>query len=173
VDTRTVETADGLAEETQTAALWLRRLAVLALAGLVGVSLFGLLGVRTAEVAAEDQGYHLQVRYPEVARAGLDATYEITVVRESGHTQELELAVTGSYFDLFEAQAFHPEPTEATRDGDTLYLTFATQPGSDTFMVAFDAYIQPASQRGQSATVSVMEADHELVSVSYRTRLLP
>jgi hypothetical protein len=25
--------------------------------------------------------------------------------------KELELAVTGDYFDLFETQAFHPEPT--------------------------------------------------------------
>ncbi len=173
MDTRTVETTDGLAEETQPVGLWLRRAAVLALAGLVVVSLLGLLGVHTDEETAEGNGYRLTVSYPQVARAGLDTPYEITVVRESGLGQEIELAVTGSYFDLFEAQAFHPEPTEATRDGDTMYLTFTTRPGSATFVVAFDAYVQPASQRGQSATVAVMDGDQQMVSVSYDTRLIP
>jgi hypothetical protein len=91
---------------------------------------------------------------------------------EDGFDKELTLAVTGDYFDLFETQGFHPEPTESTRDGSTLYLTF-TAPESDTFVVAYDAYIQPSAQRGASATVAVVDGTTPLVQVRYRTRLLP
>lgn len=54
-----------------------------------------------------------------------------------------------------------------------MYLTFSTRPGTDIFVVAFDAYLQPASQRGQSATAAVMDGEQEMVSVSYETHLLP
>jgi hypothetical protein len=80
--------------------------------------------------------------------------------------------VTGDYFDIYETQGFTPEPSEATRDGDTLYLTFAAPPG-DTFVLDYDAYIQPASQIGQDGTISVVEGSERLASVDFHTRLLP
>lgn len=166
-------TAEGLAESSQPVALWLRRAAVVALAAVVVASLLGALGVRTGETSAQGNGYDLTLRYPAVARAGLDAEWRVTVGHEGALPNEIVLAVTGAYFDLFEAQAFHPEPAESTRDGDTLYLTFATQPGSDHFVVAFDAYLQPAAQQGAAATVAVLEGDTRMVSIDYRTRLLP
>ena len=89
-----------------------------------------------------------------------------------GFGKQLTLAVTGDYFDIFETQGFHPNPTDETRDGHDLYLTFTAPPG-DTFVVDFDAYIQPASQQGRSATVALVKGTTPLVWVSYRTRLLP
>ena len=170
---RRTPTADGMAETSQPVALWMRRGAVTALAALVVASLLGVLGVRMAETTAQANGYDLTLRYPAVARAGLDAEWRVTVGHEGGLPEEIVLAVTGDYFDLFEAQAFHPEPADSSRDEDTLYLTFTTQPGSDLFVVVFDAYLQPAAQRGGAATVTVLEGDDQMVSVDYRTRLLP
>lgn len=88
--------------------LWLRRVAVLTLASLVVVSLLGLLGVQTGEVTAERNGYRLTLRYPEVARAGLDTPYEITVVREAGLGKELELAVTEATSTCSRRRPFTP-----------------------------------------------------------------
>ena len=166
-------TAEGLADFPQPVALWLRRAGVLALATLVLATLVGALGVRTAETSAHGGGYHLTLRYPAVARAGLDAQWQVTVSHDVGLPKEIVLGVTGDYFDLFEAQAFHPEPVESTRDGDTLFLTFATRPGADQFVVVFDAYLQPAAQQGGAATVAVWEGGDPMVSIAYRTRLLP
>jgi hypothetical protein len=39
--------------------------------------------------------------------------------------------------------------------------------------VDFDAYIQPASQRGSRGSVAVLESGVPVVSVDYRTWLLP
>jgi hypothetical protein len=159
-------------EGSHPVALWLRRgmLAVMAL--VVAADLFSLLGVHTSTVAAERNGYGLTLRYPSVARAGLDTPWQVTVTHPGGLGKEVTLAVTGSYFNIFETQGFHPEPSEETRDGRTLYLTFTAPPG-DTFVVDFDAYIQPSSQQGRSATLAVVDDGTPMVSVDYRTRLMP
>ena len=167
------ETAAGLADTSQPAGLWLRRATLTGLTLFVVASALALLGVRTSTASADAGGYHLSVEYPAIARAGLDTVWRVTVRRDSVLDKELELTVTGSYLDLFETQAFHPEPTEASRDGDTLHLTFTTTPGSDTFVVAYDAYIQPAAQRGRDGNVSVVVKGAPVVSVSFTTHLVP
>ena len=59
------------------------------------------------------------------------------------------------------------------RDATTLYLTFDA-PDGDVFTVDYDAYIQPSSQVGRDATVSVVDSElRPLVSVAIDTRLLP
>jgi hypothetical protein len=143
-----------------------------AMALVVAADLLSLLGVRTGSVSAADHGYDLTVHYPSVARAGLDAPWQVTVTHPGGFGKQLTLGVTGDYFNIFETQGFHPNPSDETRDGTTLYLTF-TAPQGDTFVVDFDAYIQPASQQGRSATVSVIDQGTALVSVDLETRLMP
>jgi hypothetical protein len=113
-----------------------------------------------------DEGSH------PVARAGLDTPYQVTVTHPGGFGKQLTLAITGSYFNVFETQGFHPDPADETRDGTTLYLTFAAPPG-DTFVVDFDTYVQPASQQGRSATLTVIDGGAAQVSVDYQTRLMP
>ena len=152
--------------------VWARRVFVVFLAALVGAGALGFLGDRTGVSTAETGDYELSLRHATTARAGLDVPWEVTVRRDGGFDQTLELAVTGDYFDIYETQGFTPEPSESTRDGETLYLTFEPPPG-DTFVLAYDAYIQPASQIGRGGTLSVVEQGVEVVSVDFHTRLLP
>ncbi len=167
------ETAHGLAETSQPWSLWLRRAALVGFAVFVLASALTLFGVRTVVASSEAGGYRLSVEHPRVARAGLDVVWEVTVHRDSPLERELQLAVSGSYLDLFETQAFHPEPVESSRDGDTLYLTFATTPGADTFVVAYDAYVQPAAQRGRDGRVAVVVDGAPVVSTDFSTFLMP
>lgn len=152
--------------------VWARRAILVVLAAIVGAGLLGLLGVQTELDQAEEDGYRLSLRYASTARAGFDVPWEVTVTREGGFDKTIELAVTGAYFTIYESQAFLPEPTESTRDADTLYLTFEAPPG-DTFVVAYDAYIQPDRQVGEAGTISVVEDGQRLASVEFQTRLLP
>ena len=156
-----------------TIAAWGRRgvLAVLLVFVLAGGG--GLLGVRTATGTAEGAGYALRVDHARVARAGLDVPWQVSVTREGGFEKTITLAVTGDYFDIYETQGFTPDPSTSRRDADTLYLTFDSPPG-DTFTVSYDAYIQPSSQRGRAASVSVVDAALEpVVTVDIDTVLLP
>jgi hypothetical protein len=159
-------------EGSHPVALWLRRAMLAAMALVVAADLFSLLGVRTSRAAAQRDGYSLTLRYPSVARAGLDTPWQVTVTHPGGFGKQVTLAVTGSYFNIFETQGFHPEPSDETRDGETLYLTFTAPPG-DTFVVDFDAYIQPSSQQGRSATLAVVDGGTPAVSVDFHTRLWP
>jgi hypothetical protein len=161
-----------LDEGGERGAAWARRATLAVLAVLLACGLTGFLGVHSSTATASRLGYTMTLHYPAVARAGLDVPWEVTVEHPGGFGKELTLAVTADYFDIFETQAFHPEPSDETRDGNTLYLTFTAPPG-DTFVVSYDAYIQPASQQGRSARVALLDHGRPLVWIDFRTRLLP
>ena len=165
-------TLDEVESHQQDTGVWVRRGILALLTAVVAAGLLGFLGVRTEVRQAEENGYQLSLRYASTARGGFDVPWEVTVTKDGGFDKTIELAVTGAYFDIYESQAFLPEPSESTRDGDTLYLTFEAPPG-DTFVVAYDAYIQPDRQVGEAGTISVVEDGQRLASIDFRTRLLP
>ena len=153
--------------------VWWRRLFLVLLAIVVAAGLAGLLGVRDATASADEDGWSLQVRYAAMARAGLDVPFVVTVRHAGGFDKEVTVALTGDYLDIYETQGFHPDASSSVRNGQTLYLTFDS-PGGDTFVLSYDAYIQPASQQGRSGSLGVVTADGRTVaSVDFRTRLLP
>lgn len=153
-------------------AIWCRRAVLVLLLVFVLAGLTGFLGVRTATERDEAAGYSIELRHATTARSGLDVPWQATVTREGGFGKELTLAVTGDYFDIFETQGFTPEPAESTRGEDTLYLTFTAPPG-DTFVVSYDAYIQPSSQLGRDGSLSVLEDGRPVTTVDFDTMLWP
>lgn len=174
VMTVSASTIEGLERQPAgRAAAWWRRAMLLAMVAAIAAGLLGLLGVHTSTRSATAGGYHLSLQYPATARAGLDTSWQVRVEHPGGFGKTLTLAVTGAYFRMFETQGFEPDPSKSTRDGKTLYLTFDPPPDSDTFVVDFDGYIQPASQQGGTARLAVIEKDRPVVWLDYRTRLLP
>ncbi len=167
-------TLEGLESQRQDVmgARW-RRVFLVVLAVVVAAGLAGLLGVRDASTAAAEDGWSVRLHYAATARAGLDVPFTATVRHEGGLGKEVTLALTGDYLDIFETQGFHPEPSSTSRDADTLYLTFDAPPEGDTLTVAYDAYIQPAAQRGRDATLGVLVAGRQVAVVDIHTRLLP
>lgn len=163
-----------LAEGRHSAATWVRRGALTGLALVVAAGLTTYLGVHTGTASADHDQWGLSLSYPQVARPGLDVQWQATVTHSGGLGNQVTLAVSGDYFNIFETQGFHPEPAEETRDGQNLYLSFTAPPG-DTFVVDFDTYVQPSSQSGSSATVSVVDPQTlaALTSVHVRTRVMP
>jgi hypothetical protein len=153
-------------------AIWSRRGFLVLLLVFVLAGLGGFLGLRTATETDEAGGYRLSLHHATTARAGLDVPWEVTVTHAGGFGKDITLAVTGDYFDIYETQGFMPDPSDATRDGHTLYLTFAAPPG-DTFVLSYDAYIQPSSQVGRDGTLSIIEDGSPVASVDFDTRLLP
>lgn len=153
-------------------ATWVRRSFLLLLTVFVAAGLLGVLGVRTTVVRDEGSGFDLALRYASTARAGSDVPWEVTLTHAGGFDGDVTLAVTGDYFDIYETQGFHPAPAEETRDGHILYLTF-TAPAGDTLVVAYDAYIQPASQVGRGGVLSVLDQGAVAASVDFDTFLLP
>ena len=153
--------------------MWFRRLSIALLSLLLLAAGLGLLGVRSTTVQDSGGGWTLRLEHAAVARAGLDVPFTATVTHEGGFGDEVTLAVTGEYFDLYETQGFNPVPSETSRDGELFYLTFDAPPDGDTMVVTYDAYIQPAAQRGDDGTVSVIDQGLPVVSVDFETGLWP
>jgi len=154
-------------------AWWLRRIFVMALIAIVIGGLAGAFGVRTNTTTVTDGGYRLSLEHASLARAGMDVPWQVTVFHEGGYGKELVLAVTGDYFDIYETQGFSPEPSAATRGAGTLYLTF-DPPRGEVFTLAYDAYIQPSSQRGKDGSISVIGSTGQPVAtLDFETRLWP
>jgi hypothetical protein len=150
-----------------------RRAVLVLLALVVALGATSMLGVHTSTVTAEAEGYQVRLDYPRVARAGLDTVWRVTVRHPGGFgSKPVVLAVSARYFDIFETQGFHPNPSKETGDGEMLTFEF-DPPDGDVFAVDYDAYIQPSSQLGRSGKVALMDGDRPRVQVSYRTWLLP
>ena len=155
-------------------AVWGRRVFLAALFLFVVAGLAGFLGVRTSSSTATEGDYELTLEYAGIARAGLDVPWQVTVTREGGFDKELILAVTGDYFDIFETQGFTPDPSASDQGCATRSTSRSTHREGDVFTVAYDAYIQPSSQRGKDGSVSVLGPDGQpMATVDFDTWLWP
>lgn len=152
--------------------LW-RRAGVVVLTLLVAGGLFGLFGDRV-DVAEGDSGesIHLAVTYPSVTRPGQDVPFEIEVTDPAGLDPEVTLAINADYLDIYETQGWYPATTDETRDGEWLYLSFATE-GRTSMVIGFDAYIQPDQVRGRDGRVAVVEDGVPAQPVEFKTTLIP
>ena len=168
-ETSTVWSRHGeeIGEGSHPVAMWLRRAMLTAMALVVAAALLSLLGVRSSTVSAQGRGYVLSLDYPSVARAGLDTPWRATVTQPGGFGKQLTLALPATTSTSSRPRASTPSRPQETRDGHTLYLTFNAPPG-DTFVVYYDAYVQPASQQGRSATLAVDRRRRPAVSIDYR-----
>jgi hypothetical protein len=151
---------------------WGRRTGTVVLLLVVVAGACGLFGVRSRTISIRSSGWGLTVTYPRVARAGLDVPWRVTVEHPGGLPSKLTVAVSTDYFRMFETQGFYPDADTVTNDGQYVYFTFDTPRGS-TFMVDYDAYIQPASQIGKDATVKVIAAGRTVAATSLHTWLMP
>jgi hypothetical protein len=154
-------------------ALWGRRAAVVLMAVVVGAAGLGFLGVRSTEVSSSADGYTLTVTYAAVARAGLDVPFHVEVSNADGLTQDITLRINARYFDIFETQGFHPEPSEETSEGDVIALTFDPPDGGPLFALDYDAYIQPSSQFGSDGRVEMAVGEQTITAVDFHTMLWP
>lgn len=150
-----------------------RRAALCTLAIVVATGATGYLGVHAETTTASSPGYHLRLTYPRVARAGLDIPWELRLTSTTGFTSNITIALSANYYDIFEFQGMHPEPSDETADDKFVYLTFSPPKTGNVFTVSLDTYVQPASQVGRHATTAAIIDGHTVAEVSYTTWVMP
>ena len=172
-------TTSTLPEETPLSDV--RRARDLRRAGLVLLTLFvlaggvGLLGTRTATASASGDGYELTVTYPAVTRSGHAVKVEVEVRKEGGFdpSEPIRMRLLSGYFDLFDENAFTPQPDGESADGTWTYDEFVP-PRGDVFTVSVDTRVEPAKNSGERGEVSLLdEQGRPLLTVEFRTRLMP
>ena len=133
----------------------------------------GVLGDRKGEVSATGGGYTLSVTYPRVTRPGHAVPLEIEVRRTGGFGDEpVVISMRAGYFALFDENGMVPGPAAETATGEDVVWEFDPPPG-DVLRVLFDTRTGPNRQRGEPGTVAVLVDDTRVVSVSFRTRVMP
>lgn len=153
--------------------LWTRRIAVAVLSLLLITAATGWLGVRSRTEVAGKDGYRLAVTYAVVARAGLDVPLTLRVHEPQQIDHDVVIGITAGYFRIFETQGFFPEPSDVTSDGDTIWMTFSPPPSGRDLVIDYDAYIQPSSQRGATAVVTLVTGGISRAAVPIGTALVP
>ena len=139
----------------------------------VAIGATGFLGVHAGTASATSNGYQLTVTYPHVARAGLDIPWNLRLTHPGGFTGNITVAISANYYDIFEFQGMHPQPSDETADSKYVYLTFSPPKAGDVFTTSLDTYVQPASQVGRTAQTAVFIDGREVARVSYTTWLVP
>lgn len=150
-----------------------RRVALSVLAIVVATGATGWLGVHAETTTASSPGYHLTVTYPRVARAGLDVPWNLRLTSANGFTSNITIAISANYYDIFEFQGMHPEPSDETADAKFVYLTFSPPKTGNVFTTSLDTYVQPAAQVGRHVTTAAMIDGHTVAEVSYSTLVMP
>jgi hypothetical protein len=135
-------------------------------------------GVDSNEVAASGAGpdgtvYELSVEAATVSRPGLATPLAIRVVASDPFNAPLTLAVSQDYLAMFDTNGFFPVPSAETADGDQVIYEFDPPPG-DTFVLRYDARIEPAVQSGRSGFVRLLDDSGDpIASVEFTTRIRP
>ena len=149
-----------------------RQLGVAVLTGILALGILGLLGVREGSTSAVGGGYELEVDYPRITRPGLAVPLSITVRKAGGFDGPVTITITQEYLSLFDLNGLFPDPDKATADGDDLEWEFEP-PAGDPLKVLVDTRTGPTTQPGKRGVVAVVDDGTPVVSVRFRTTVLP
>jgi hypothetical protein len=150
----------------------LRRLFMIVLAGVLAVGLTGWLGVRTGTATARGGGYELTVTYGQVTRAGLATPWSLEIRHPGGFDGPVTVSTNSRYLDLFDENGFDPQPSKSTATADTVIWEFEP-PDGDTLGVSLDARLEPGAQWGRTGETSVLVDGKPVVTVKYKTWVMP
>lgn len=133
----------------------------------------GALGVRTGRVSASGGGYMLRVEYPRVTRPGHAVPLAVEVRRPGGFGDDpVVIAMRAGYFSLFDENGVLPAPSAETADGRDVIWEFDPPPG-DVLRVRFDTRTGPNRQTDERGSAAVLVDDRPVVSVEFRTWVMP
>ena len=149
-----------------------RRLFMTVLAGILALGLAGRLGVNTATTTANGGGYQLMVTYGRVSRPGLATPWSLEIRHPGGFEGPVTVSTNSKYLDLFDENGFDPQPSKSTATPDTVTWEFDA-PDGDTLGVSLDGRVEPGVQWGGTGETSVLVDGKPVVTVKYKTWVLP
>ena len=152
----------------------LRRVGLAALTLFVLAGLSGALGTHTSEVTERGAGYELSVTYPRISRPGHAVRVQVAVHKDGGFQDApVHLRYTTAYFEMFDENAFTPQPESETAGPGWTEDEFGA-PDGDTMVMTVDTRVEPDRQHGEAGEVSVVDDDGAvLLTASFSTFIWP
>lgn len=153
-------------------AAWIQRLLILLFAVPIVGALFGLVGLREADISSSAAGYKLDVHYSELSRAGLASPFDMRVHHEGGFDSPITLRINHEYMTLFDLNGIYPAPASESVDGEMVVWEF-DPPQGDVLRVQVDWRVQPSVHSGTPGRVELVVDGGPITSVSFDTRVTP
>jgi len=146
---------------------------MLLLLAIVVAGLFGVFGLRSSTVEKSEDGYHMEVEYAAITRAGQPSPLNIHIEHAGGFTEPVQISLCDDYFDHLDFQNWYPNPSAETGSAGSLDYEF-DPPTGDVLEVSLDARTAPGQFGGkETCEVTVLEKDVPVMSVSFSTWRLP
>ena len=150
-----------------------RRVGVTMLALFVAAAVLGWFGLRTRTVRTTAGTVSVELQYASISRRGITTPWQLTVHRDGGLPEQVDVAVSLAYLDALQTQRVSPDPSRSTTTGDTEVWTFSTS-GTDTLVVALDADTDPQTAPGRHrGSVTVRAGDQPVATLRFMTMVVP
>jgi hypothetical protein len=150
-----------------------RRVGLTVLALFVLAGAVGLLGTWTSETTVRGDGYEMTVTYPRISRPAHPVEVEVQVRKQGGFDDEpLTLRYSTDYFDMFDENAFTPQPESETAGARFTEDEFST-PDGEVFVMSVDTRIEPSRQRGEDGEVTIVEDGQPVLTARFSTWIWP
>lgn len=151
---------------------WLRRLALLVLAGVIAAALANVFGQNVEEKAVEAPAASLTVRAPDALRGGLiyQAAFRIDARRE---LKQPALVLDPGWFEGMTLNSVNPEPVGwAQRDGRNV-LVFGRIPAGAHLVVRLQFQVNPTSWGRRDENVVLEDGEEHVASLAHAVRIYP
>jgi hypothetical protein len=153
----------------------LRLVSVGFILALVIATAIGIFGVRTASRIESAGSFQIEVAYAAVTRPGLATPFDVTVQTTDGSALPSQIAVRvdSGYLAMFDENGLDPTPSSSYQTTRWTWWTFDNPDAREEFTLSFDARLEPGVQWGRTGSVTVLDGDDDLVSVAFRTWVIP
>lgn len=145
---------------------------LLGLAVVDGVDAVDVFGPDEDVVTVAGAGYVLTVEHPSVSRPALASVFRITVGREGGFDEPVQLGVSRHYLEAWDLNAVLPAPSGETAVGEWILWEFDPPPG-DELTISYEARLEPGLQAGRTGRAAVFVDDEAALVAEFRTTVRP
>ncbi len=149
----------------------LRRAGLVLFAVFVAAGLAGVLGVRTSTSTARSGRIEVDLSHADVARPALAVPYHLTIRREGGFDERIEVRIATTYLEAFDENGRNPEPAESATDRTETIWTF-DPPDGDVLTIWLDTRVEPGVQWRIDGWTVVATGDDE-VRIDHPIWILP
>lgn len=136
---------------------------------LLGLS--GAFGVRTRTTIATSGPLRVELHHAVVARPALAVPYRLTIHRDQGFDDPIEVRIPTSYLASFDENGTQPQPDSATTDSRYTIWEFEP-PDGNVLTVWLDTRIEPSVQWRRNGATTVVTGT-ESVTIDHPLWVLP
>ena len=134
-----------------------------------------VLGVRTGTVAAQGEGYSIEVLHTQVSRPGLATPFGIVIstIDGTGLPETVTVRLDTSYLSIFDFNGLEPTPSASFSTERWTWWTFDVPSDQSSIRIGLDARLEPSVQWARSGSATLEMDGTSVAAVDFTTWVMP